>query len=165
MSGDKRYLELLEEMKALHIAKNAGYSGDSEDRWANFRLSEAFGVPAEKGCLIRMSDKWIRMQNLVKNPNFEQVGESLIDTLKDLASYALIEICLLEGKTIPNEKWIKITKCKTKSLWYKNSIGLSYLVRDNPEFGAKNKFEYILCPSPAEYPYYIYSEDCEDLYG
>lgn len=96
MPGDPRYLVLLDEMKELHIKKNAGYSGDSRDRWANFRMAENFGVSAFLGCLIRMSDKFIRIQNLVKNPNNEMVGESIKDTLKDLASYALIAYCLLE---------------------------------------------------------------------
>lgn len=94
--GDTRYLALLDEMKELHIRKNAGYSGESLDRWANFRMSEGFGVSAFLGCLVRMSDKFIRITNLVKNPKNEMVGESIIDTLKDLAAYALIAICLYE---------------------------------------------------------------------
>lgn len=96
MEGDTTYLALLEKMKALHIAKNAGYSGDSPDRWANFRMAESFGVSAFLGCLIRMSDKFIRIRNLVKNPKNERVGESIKDTLMDLAGYALIAICLLQ---------------------------------------------------------------------
>lgn len=94
--GDKNYLQLLEKMKDLHIRKNAGYSGDSPDRWANFRMSEMFGVSSFLGCLVRMSDKFIRVTNLVKNPDNEKVGENIKDTLMDLASYALISICLLE---------------------------------------------------------------------
>ena len=96
MAGDARYLKLLEEMKELHERKNKGYSGDSEDRWANFRMSEEFGVSAFLGCMIRLSDKYIRVQNLIKNPKNEQEGESIKDTLMDLSAYALIAICLLE---------------------------------------------------------------------
>lgn len=99
MAGDAKYLKLLDTMKDLHIKKNAGYSGDSQDRWANFRMAENFGVSAFLGCLVRMSDKFIRIQNLVKNPKNEQVGESIRDTLMDLASYALISICLWDEKT------------------------------------------------------------------
>jgi nitrogen regulatory protein PII-like uncharacterized protein len=95
MNGDPKYLALLKTMEELHIKKNAGYSGDSPDRWANFRMSEAFGVSAFLGCLIRMSDKYIRVTNLVKNPLNEQVGENIKDTLMDLAAYALIAVCLL----------------------------------------------------------------------
>src|SRR5574338_634023 len=95
--SSKRYLELLKFMEELHIKKNAGYAGeDNKDPWANFRMAESFGVTAFQGCLVRMSDKYIRVTNLVKNPNNEQVGENIKDTLADLAAYALIAICLLE---------------------------------------------------------------------
>ena len=94
--ASERYLNLLKTMEVLHRNKNAGYAGDSPDPWANFRMSEAFGVPAYKGCLVRMSDKYIRVTNLVKNPDNDKVGENIIDTLFDLAAYALIAICLLE---------------------------------------------------------------------
>jgi hypothetical protein len=96
MSGDARYLQLLEQMKDLHIRKNAGYAGDNKDRWANFRMSTMFGVSPLNGCLVRMSDKFIRIGNLVQNPSNEMVGENIKDTLMDLASYSLIAVCLLE---------------------------------------------------------------------
>lgn len=99
--GDPEYLALLDEMRDLHIRKNAGYSGDSVDRWANFRLSNSLGVSPFLGVLVRMSDKWIRITNLSKNNNFDMVNESLRDTLMDLAAYALIAICLLDEK----QKW------------------------------------------------------------
>lgn len=96
-SGSLRYRELLDEAWDLHLAKNAGYAGsDNPDAWANFRMSEAFGVSAVDGCLVRMSDKYIRVTNLRRKASDERVGESLIDTLKDLAAYAQIAICLLE---------------------------------------------------------------------
>jgi hypothetical protein len=95
--ADKMYLELLEKMKDLHIRKNAGYAGqDNADAWANFRMSQSFGVSPFLGCLVRMSDKYIRVSNLIKNPENEQVGESIKDTLMDLAAYALIAYCLYD---------------------------------------------------------------------
>lgn len=95
--ASQRYLQLLKDMEQLHIKKNSGYAGkDNPDPWANFRLSEGFGVSAERGCLVRMSDKFIRVQNLMKDPTNDQVGENIKDTLFDLASYALITICLIE---------------------------------------------------------------------
>lgn len=97
--ASKKYLELLDKMKDIHERKNAGYAGaESVDPWANFRLSEGFGVSPLLGCLVRMSDKFIRIQNLVKDPHNERVGESIKDTLVDLASYALIAICLIEER-------------------------------------------------------------------
>lgn len=95
--ASKKYLELLEKMEALHIAKNSGYAGsENPDPWANFRMAEAFGVSPFLGCLVRMSDKYIRVTNLIRKPSDEKVGESVKDTLMDLAAYALIAYCLLD---------------------------------------------------------------------
>jgi hypothetical protein len=133
MSGDKNYLKLLDDMRELHIKKNAGYSGDSQDRWANFRMSESFGVSAVLGCLVRMSDKFIRIQNLIKNPKNEQVGETITDTLMDLASYALITICLLnEGKSsrqYEERVLVKISRASTKD-WYGHIVDPHFVVRE-----------------------------------
>jgi len=91
----QKYIDLLEQMKQLHIQKSNGYAGrDNPDSWSNFRMAEGFGVSAFLGCLIRMSDKFIRIQNLVKNPKNDEVGESIRDTLFDLSAYALIAVCL-----------------------------------------------------------------------
>lgn len=91
---------MLEEMRELHKKKNAGYSGDSEDRWANFRDSELVGVEAWRGALIRMTDKYKRITNLAKDLSLDKVGESIEDTLMDLAAYALIVICLRREKNV-----------------------------------------------------------------
>jgi hypothetical protein len=96
MPPSKRFMELTDMMRDIHKRKNAGYAGDCDDAWANFRYSELFGIPAFKGCLVRLSDKFIRIANLTKNPNNEQVGEAITDTLLDLANYAVIAICLYE---------------------------------------------------------------------
>lgn len=103
-NGDPTYLQLLEEMKSLHIRKNAGYSGESPDRWANFRLAESFGVSTFLGVMVRMSDKWIRITNLVKNPSLDKVGEAIEDTLMDLASYSLIAVCILKEAKLKENK-------------------------------------------------------------
>lgn len=93
----QRYIQLVESLKELHIKKNAGYSGkDNPDPWSNFREAEKFGVSPVQGCLIRMSDKYSRIITLLKNTENEQVGESIKETLQDLAAYAMIAICLIE---------------------------------------------------------------------
>lgn len=93
----QRFLQLLEEAAELHRRKNAGYAGkDNPDPWANFRLAENFGVSAFQGCMVRLSDKFIRVGNLTKDSSNDMVGESIIDTLRDLAAYSYIAICLYE---------------------------------------------------------------------
>jgi hypothetical protein len=96
MPPSKRFMELTETMKDIHIRKNAGYAGDCLDAFKNFRESEDFGVSAFMGCMVRMSDKWSRIKSLSKNPNNDMVGESIKDTLIDLANYSIIAYCLYE---------------------------------------------------------------------
>ena len=59
--GDPRFYKLLEEIAELHSRKNHDYT-PSGDPLANFRMCEKFGIPAWKGVLTRMSDKWSRLQ-------------------------------------------------------------------------------------------------------
>lgn len=94
------YLALLKEMADLHERKAAGYAGDDPDVWRNFRGTEAFGVPAHVGALIRLSDKYLRVQSLLRDPANERVGEAIEDTLMDLAAYALITVCLLRERPL-----------------------------------------------------------------
>lgn len=95
--GNPRFLALLDEMRDTHIRKAAGYSGsDNPDTFANFREAEKWGVEDWRGCLVRMGDKYRRLQNLTRDPANDLVGENVRDTAMDLANYALIYVCLAE---------------------------------------------------------------------
>jgi hypothetical protein len=97
MAPNKRFIELLKVMEDIHNRKNAGYAGQNNpDAFANFRMSEMFGITPFQGCMVRLSDKFIRVANLTKDCTNEQVGEAVTDTLIDLANYAIIAICLYE---------------------------------------------------------------------
>ncbi len=94
--GDPRFYVLLDEIAALHSRKNHDYS-KPEEPLSNFTRSEALGVEAWRGVLVRMSDKWSRIEQLAsgKTPK----NESMRDSLIDLAVYALIDVLLLEDAT------------------------------------------------------------------
>ncbi len=91
--GDPRFYALLDEIAALHSNKNHDYAVVG-DPYSNFRKCEAFGIPAWKGVLTRMSDKWSRIEQLVggKTPKNESLRDSLIDN----AVYSLIAVLLIE---------------------------------------------------------------------
>lgn len=92
---------VMSDASQLHMAKNAGYAGaENPDPWANFRLASSFGVSPFDGVLVRLSDKWSRIQSLRRNPSNERIGESLLDTLRDLAAYALIAICIQQEEAV-----------------------------------------------------------------
>ena len=92
--ADAEVLRIFDELKELHEAKDHDYS--SNEPLSNFRRCESFGIPAWKGCLVRMSDKWSRLVSLVgKDGKHAVVGESIEDTLQDLAVYSIIALALL----------------------------------------------------------------------
>jgi hypothetical protein len=91
--GHPKYYELIEKMQAIHNAKNSDYASDG-DPLSNLRMAERFGVPAWKGALIRMSDKWSRLEQLAGGKEAAVKDESVEDTLLDLANYALLCIVL-----------------------------------------------------------------------
>lgn len=94
--GETRIPALLKEMEDLHIRKSAGYAGaDNPDAWANFRACEEdLGIETLDGIATRMSDKWRRFCSLYRDRSNDQVGETILDTAKDFASYLLIFCCL-----------------------------------------------------------------------
>lgn len=96
--GHPKFYELIKEICELHDKKNSDYAKDG-DPLSNFHRAEAFGIPAWKGVLVRMSDKWSRIEEL-SNGKTPQ-NESLRDSLIDLAVYALIDVVLLEEITTP----------------------------------------------------------------
>lgn len=69
----------------------------------NSAYGDAFGKSIEQygetAALVRMSDKWNRLNNLMLNNDIDDIGESVQDTLLDLAGY-----CILTMVTINETK-------------------------------------------------------------
>ena len=91
--GHKDFYELLDRMKEIHSNKNHDYSGEG-DPFRNFKMSENMGIPAWKGCLIRMGDKYSRLCSFAKKEEYKVKDENIEDTLLDLAIYSVIGIIL-----------------------------------------------------------------------
>ncbi len=90
-SSNPDFDALLQRMADICRAKNHDYARPG-DFYSNFRSVEQLDIPAWKGILVRMSDKWSRIVELsVKDAAV--TDESIEDTLLDLANYALI--CIL----------------------------------------------------------------------
>lgn len=94
----EEYFDFAEKFYAKNIeiskAKNADYTGDNENPFANFEnTGTCGGGTVEQGFLFRMTDKMMRISSFVKLNNLQVKDESVTDTLRDLANYA----CLLAG--------------------------------------------------------------------
>lgn len=73
--------------------KNADYTGQNDDPFANFKAVEVLGIATEQGFLTRMMDKMKRIASFVEQGELQVKEESVLDTLQDLANYS----CLLAG--------------------------------------------------------------------
>jgi hypothetical protein len=103
----EEFIERLKELYANNVEiskrKNKDYCA-IENPFANFLVCESVGIPAEVGLIVRISDKVSRISNLVRPGVMTMVkDESVLDTLSDLANYAMILRMYLETKTVKNE--------------------------------------------------------------
>lgn len=115
--GSRRFHELLTEIAELHDRKQQDY-GTENDPFANVRGSEEFGTPAWLGALMRLNDKVQRLKSLAKKGYL--ANESVDDSLRDIAVYAIISLVLYEEKVVafanepvePSDDWFGPEKGK-----------------------------------------------------
>ena len=99
-----KFTELIEQdcnhIKDILISKNQDYAGD-KDPFYNLTSCEKRGIAStEVGFLVRMSDKFNRLENLLKQDK-EPNNESINDTLSDIAGYAIMfNLYIKYGKSI-----------------------------------------------------------------
>jgi hypothetical protein len=95
--GDKRFYKFLDIMAEVHSQKNHDYAG-VEDPLRNFKICESMGIPAWKGVLVRISDKFSRVSSFAKKEEYKVKDENVIDTLLDMANYAVICAILFQDR-------------------------------------------------------------------
>ena len=84
---------LIEEIQKLHESKNHDYA-EGDDPLSNLRRARAVGVEPWRGVIVRLTDKWSRIEQLAsgKKPKHESMRDSLIDN----AVYSLLAVILLD---------------------------------------------------------------------
>jgi hypothetical protein len=95
----KRMTDLFDRCIEIATAKNSDYA-NHDDPFQNFRSVETLGISVEDGFLTRMQDKMCRVSNLVRR-DAAVTDESVLDTLSDLANYAVLLRVWLEQKRTP----------------------------------------------------------------
>lgn len=92
--GSLPFLELLEELRTLHLSKSQDYGSES-DPLANIRQGAEFvGIEPWRGCMVRVADKVQRLRTYCRTGRL--VHEGVRDTLLDLAAYSLLAIVLFD---------------------------------------------------------------------
>lgn len=87
MDNVKRFKEIATELGELYEAKNKCYNNSFGDTYKKLGIVSA---------VTRISDKYNRLCNLATNPDIDNLGESLEDTLKDMASYCIMTVMELK---------------------------------------------------------------------
>ena len=93
--GHPRFYEILKQMEELHSRKNHDYAGTS-DPLKNLRACERLELKPFMGVMVRLQDKWSRLEEFVKSGKLMVKNESVIDTLMDNAVYSVLAIILYE---------------------------------------------------------------------
>lgn len=88
MDNVKKFKEIANGLGELYEKKNRAYGNSFSDTYKKLGIISA---------VTRISDKHNRLCNLATNPDIDNLGESIEDTLKDLASYAIMTLIELEN--------------------------------------------------------------------
>jgi hypothetical protein len=95
-----QFLARMEELYKINVdiarRKNSDYTG-GRSPFANFMVSEVYGIPMVDAVMVRMSDKMSRIATL-KDREAQVTDESILDTLADLANYAMILRMIFENR-------------------------------------------------------------------
>lgn len=89
MTNVEKFKNIADELCELYEAKNKAYANSFGDTYKKLGIISA---------VTRISDKYNRLCNLATNPDIDNLGESIEDTLKDLASYSIMTLIELRNK-------------------------------------------------------------------
>ena len=88
---DKLIQSYFDEDMRLLQAKGHDYGGQ-DDALGNLRRFGLYGI------VVRLSDKFSRIENFAKTDQLEVKGESIKDTLRDIRNYCFLAQIFLDGK-------------------------------------------------------------------
>ena len=83
MDNVKKFKEIADSIGELYEKKNKAYGNSFGDTYKKLGVISA---------VTRISDKYNRLCNLATNPDIDNLGESIEDTLKDLAAYSIMTL-------------------------------------------------------------------------
>ena len=89
--GNPEFEKAIEEVLAMHRRKGADY-GTKDDFFANVSASKDWGISPWVGAMMRANDKVVRLQSAARGSTLQ--NEGIEDSLLDIATYAVIALCL-----------------------------------------------------------------------
>ena len=87
MAKNKEFDDALDELKMLHDAKNHDYA-TAENPYKNLEGVTRIGIKPWRGIVIRLMDKFERVEQFCRSGELAIKSEGLEDTFKDIAIYS-----------------------------------------------------------------------------
>ena len=93
MARNKEFDDALDELKMLHDAKNHDYA-TAENPYKNLEGVSRIGIEPWRGIVIRLMDKFERVEQYCTNGDLAIKSEGMEDTFKDIAVYSTLAMIL-----------------------------------------------------------------------
>ena len=90
---NREFDEALDELKMLHDAKNHDYA-TAENPYANLERVARIGIEPWRGIVIRLCDKFMRVEQFCRSGELAIKSEGLEDTFMDIANYSILALIL-----------------------------------------------------------------------
>lgn len=83
MTRPEKFRQIAEEISSLYEMKDKAYGSSFSQTYDKLGIISA---------VTRISDKYNRLCNLATNKDIDNLGESIEDTLKDMAAYCIMTL-------------------------------------------------------------------------
>ena len=93
MARNKEFDDALDELKMLHDAKNHDYA-TAENPYKNLEKVLSIGIEPWRGIVIRLMDKFSRLEEYCVKGELAIKSEGIEDTFKDIAVYSTLAMIL-----------------------------------------------------------------------
>ena len=114
MGRNKEFDDALDELKMLHDAKNHDYATE-ENPYKNLEGVTRIGIEPWRGIVIRLMDKFERVEQFCRSGEFAIKSESLEDSFKDIAIYSTLAMILFRKDQEKQQELTELErgKCST----------------------------------------------------
>lgn len=95
MDRVEKFKRIVEDLCSLYEKKDKCYGGSFSTTYQKLGIISA---------VTRISDKYNRLCNLATNPDIDNLGESIEDTLRDMASYCIMTLMEMKNERRNNNQ-------------------------------------------------------------
>ena len=111
MARNKEFDDVLDELKMLHDAKNHDYA-TAENPYKNLEKVLSIGIEPWRGIVIRLMDKFSRLEEYCVKGELAIKSEGIEDTFKDIANYSILAMILFSKEQEKTQELTELERGK-----------------------------------------------------